>query len=403
MKNIYIGLSVISLSLLSILMYRKNKIEKINSQKNHKGINEILDLFTSLHQDKIQIKTISVYDWRKPYSHLLLGSLTPYLFETLSINENIVPEGHHNRPGTIKEKKYICVHDTGDGTFSAHQWSNIVHDGNYSSGEKYDCSFQYVVGNDGIWHNIPDNEVAFHAGDGTQYDYEEIDSCLKSTGKYNNVSISKDGYYEINGNKSCVKVPLNDKGEIPVTSDINDHGIRIVDKKGKYYIGRTWWSPTYQKIGNRGGNCNSIGIESCINKGTDVFWTWMKLAKLVAYLMDVNNLTIEDVVSHHFFSGKNCPMTIRENGFWKYFLNTMVMTEYKLLQYVKDGYLIYIENNNKDIIGDNGKVIKRPVNDTVVEYNIIVVKDDDIDFKTFKSVVPGENNILENYDGGFFS
>ena len=57
--------------------------------------------------------------------------------------------------------------------------------------------------------------------------------------------------------------------------------------------------------------------------------------------------------------------------------------------------------NNKDIIGDNGKVIKRPVNDTVVEYNIIVVKDDDIDFKTFKSVVPGENNILENYDGGF--
>ena len=129
----------------------------------------------------------------------------------------------------------------------------------------------------------------------------------------------------------------------------------------------------------------------------------MKLAKLVAYLMDVNNLTIEDVVSHHFFSGKNCPMTIRENGFWKYFLNTMVMTEYKLLQYVKDGYLIYFENNNKDIIGDNGKVIKRPVNDTVVEYNIIVVKDDDIDFKTFKSVVPGENNILENYEGGFYS
>jgi hypothetical protein len=96
-------------------------------------------------------------------------------------------------------------------------------------------------------------------------------------------------------------------------------------------------------------------------------------------------------------------MTIRENGFWKYFLNTMVMTEYKLLQYVKDGYLIYFENNNKDIIGDNGKVIKRPVNDTVVEYNIIVVKDDDIDFKTFKSVVPGENNILENYEGGFYS
>ena len=386
---------------LNIFNLKSSNYNIMNTQTktNEDGIKEILSLFTSLHQQKVQIKKIKAYDWKKPYDHILLGSLTPYLFESLEINENIVPEGHTNRPGTIKEKKYICVHDTADGTFNAEQWSNIVHDGNYSGGGKYDASFQYVVGNDGIWHNIPDNEVAYHAGDGTYYDYIEIPSCVFGNDKHPIITISNDGYYEINGEKSCIETPRNDKGDIPKSSDINDVGVRCVVKDGEYYLGLTWWSDTYSKIGNRGGNVNSIGIESCLNKGSDIYLTWMKLAKLVAYLMDRNNFSIDDVVSHHFFSGKNCPMTIRENGFWKYFLDTMVMTEYKLLKYINDGYSIFIESNNKELIDDNGKVIKRPENSTEVEYNIIVIKDDNIDFKTFTTIIPGKDEVLESIDG----
>ena len=391
------------MSLLSIFFniffFKSSNLMESKKQKNEEGIKEILSLFTSLHQEKVQIKRIKAYDWRNPYDHILLGSLTPYLFESLEIHENIVPEGHENRPGTIKEKKYICVHDTGDGAFNAHQWSKIVHDGKFPGGGIYENSFQYVVGNDGIWHNIPDNEVAYHAGDGVDYDYEEIPSCIFGNEKHPIITISNDGYYEINGNKSCVKCPLNDKGEIPINSDINEHGVRCVVKDGQYYLGLTWWSNTHKKIGNRGGNVNSIGIESCLNKGSDIFLTWMKLAKLVAYLMDKNKFSIDDVVSHHFFSGKNCPKTIKDNGFWKYFLDTMVMTEYKLLKYINDGYTISIESKNKDLIDENGKVIKRPEHSTEVEYNIIVIKEDMIDFKTFKSIIPGEDEDIETIDG----
>ena len=57
---------------------------------------------------------------------------------------------------------------------------------------------------------------------------------------------------------------------------------------GKYYIGETYYSSTYEKISNRGGNNNSIGIESCITVGTDIYLTWQKTAKLVAKLLNID-------------------------------------------------------------------------------------------------------------------
>ena len=75
----------------------------------------------------------------------------------------------------IKPKYYITVHDTGDAdpTHTAKFWSNTVRDEYWEQG-KYACSYQYVVGNDGTYHNIPDEEVAYHAGDGTKFDYRDI-------------------------------------------------------------------------------------------------------------------------------------------------------------------------------------------------------------------------------------
>ena len=35
----------------------------------------------------------------------------------------------------------------------------------------------------------------------------------------------------------------------------------------------------------------------------------MKDAKLIDYLIDKYNLTIDNVVLHHYFFGKDCPMT----------------------------------------------------------------------------------------------
>lgn len=42
------------------------------------------------------------------------------------------------------------------------------------------------------------------------------------------VTISEDGYFEIDGEKSQIKAPLKSDNQIPTTSEINDAGIRVV-------------------------------------------------------------------------------------------------------------------------------------------------------------------------------
>lgn len=46
---------------------------------------------------------------------------------------------------------------------------------------------------------------------------------------------------------------------------------------------------------------NSIGIETMVNQGSDLYLTWQKTAKLVAHLLIDNNLTIM-MLNHTTFS-----------------------------------------------------------------------------------------------------
>ena len=111
---------------------------------------------------------------------------------------------------------------------------------------------------------------------------------------------------------------------------------------------------TYKKIANRGGNNNGIGMEVCINEGADIYLNYQRSAKLTAYLMDKFNLTIEDVKPHHYFSGKPCPATLKNNGLWDYFLQ-MVKIEYDVLQFIKEGYEIKFISNTNNIL-ENGRI-----------------------------------------------
>ena len=125
-------------------------------------------------------------------------------------------------------------------------------------------------------------------------------------------------------------------------------------KKTKYYIGETYFSGGYMLIANRGGNNNSIGIESCINDGTDIYYTWQKTAKLVANLLYNNNLTFDDVKQHHYYSGKNCPQTMRMNGMWPYFME-LVKVEYEAIELMKEGYKFKLLVND-ECVNELGRV-----------------------------------------------
>ena len=351
----------------------------------------LLDYFSSIHNSKVPIQEITVQAWQGNYQHILKQSLSKYLFSPLNITTNLAPSSNKNFENIKKPKYYICVHDTGCGVHTAKEWNEAVVN-EFIDGSKYSASFQYVVGNDGIYHNIPDDVIGHHAGDGYVVDYKLYDSNVEFNGNLKPIiTISNDGYFEIDNVKSVIKAPLKN-GEIPLTSDINDQGIRTVVKNGKYYLGETWFSNSFNKVSNHGGNVNSIGIESCVNKGSDIYYTWMKDAKLIAFLMDKYNLSINDVVPHHFFSGKDCPMTMRHSNMYQH-VKDLALIEFKILQFVKNGFKISFECDNKEFVSNEGKVIKVPQKDLKVHYIVTVEKEGIKYSKGFTSVIPGMKSL----------
>lgn len=344
-----------------------------------------MSILESLHNDNIIAKKIYVYGWENngesSYYYDLYGSVNKYLAEPLIITEALIPANLDNRPSIIKPStKYITIHDTA----AAKKNSGATAHKNYVVNGGGGTSWHYSIGNDGIYHHLPNNEVAYHAGDGSRL-YELISSGIKASRNNPLVTISSDGYYELDGIRSTVLAP-QDNGKILSSEKINDLGIKvIVGEDNYYYIGNTWFSNTYQLIGNAGGNRNSIGIESCIDQGSDLYLTWQRLAKLVAYLLEEQNLTIDAVVQHHYFSGKDCPKTMRHANMWKDFLN-LVEAELLVRKLLKNYSVSFISNS--EYLDNNGRVIKITKEEIRVKYTIkITDKNNIIESKDFISIL----------------
>lgn len=61
------------------------------------------------------------------------------------------------------------------------------------------------------------------------------------------------------------------------------------------------------------GNKKSIGIEICMNEGIDRNAANKRAATLIAILMYDLNIPINNVVTHYYWSGKNCPRLLLDN------------------------------------------------------------------------------------------
>ena len=76
---------------------------------------------------------------------------------------------------------------------------------------------------------------------------------------------------------------------------------------------------------SRQGNRDSIGIEICMHQGIDQKAANERAALLAAILIYDLNLAIERVVTHHYWSGKNCPRLLLDDGKpghkWQQFLD----------------------------------------------------------------------------------
>ena len=74
--------------------------------------------------------------------------------------------------------------------------------------------------------------------------------------------------------------------------------------------------------------------------------------------MDDYNFGIDQIVQHHYFSGKNCPQTMRTEGYWQHFLS-LVEVEYQMLQYKKLGFTFELEPININYVNNIGRIINR--------------------------------------------
>ena len=325
-------------------------------------------VFEEMHNKKVDLMSVHVFGWenegKSSYDHDLVTSVSKYLFEDLEITEAFISKDLDNRPGIIKEStKYITVHDTA----GAREGSGAVAHMKYVTNGGGGTSWHYSLGNDGIFHHIPNNEVAYHAGDGSRT-YSLENTNVKATNRDPEVAISLDGYYTLNNIKSTIIAPTKDE-KILSKEYLNDMSIEIqIGEDGNYHMGVTWYSKSYNLIANGGGNRNSIGIESCIDYGSDLYLTWQKLAKLVAFLLEEQNLNLDAVVQHHFFSGKDCPMTMRHANMWDHFLD-LVDAEYFVRTKMKD-YKISISPKSNNL-KDNGRVILPVKGELEYSLNII--------------------------------
>ena len=353
-------------------------------------IEKIKQLLIKGRNLSISSKTFKVFGYQYNYYTECFGDLNAYYFGNHEVIEKLIPLELDNRPGTIKEKTlYVCVHDTASAAKTA---GSLAHAAYVCAGGG-GTSWHYSCGDDAIYHHIPDNEVAYHAGDGTKINYHTINTGVRATTKIPCIEII-DGYFYLNGVKSCIEIPdltvvkeLDNyyytsfgvvqgkvkgenikEGKVNLnlnTSDINDAGINTLIIDGYYHFTPIYYNKGYGFVANRLGNLYSIGIETMVNEGSNLLVTWHKCAKLVAHLLIENNLDISCVKPHHFFSGKPCPMTMRYNKMWDYFMS-MVLVEFEILKLIGDDIKITLEYNGPN----NGGVLLEEVVDK--SYNIVI-------------------------------
>ena len=141
-----------------------------------------------------------------------------------------------------------------------------------------------------IYQHVPVDEIAYHAGDGRTYNFELIDTGVEYTVKNPHLVFDEsDHHLHINGIKSVLMAPKGDDGKYHYR--ITPAGLYITEgKNGHYWINSFYYNPTYDAISNKGGNRNSIGIESCIFDGVSYSKVMRKYANLVAHLLNLYNL-----------------------------------------------------------------------------------------------------------------
>ncbi len=292
----------------------------------------------------------------KSYGHLYF-----YLNQESEIIEKLLPESNRNRTGIECDVVYIVCHDTGNPNKGADAEANANYC--YNSGATTSTGWHYTVGNDGIYQTIPEGEVGYHAHGGAYAYAEFIKTNVKAQWKKPNISLSDDGYIMFNNEKSNYRAPSPNS---PLTSD---GPVYQIGEDGYYYISKLWDGTEYDVNCVQGGNANSVGIESCVDAGSDYMLTSRIFAKLVAEIALRHDVDLLRVIQHNTSSGKDCPNGMRATDFW-YTFKDMISLEIFAKTVLADYNFAWtgtgdIDNTGKIALGTKA---------TEVNYSVVVTK-----------------------------
>lgn len=286
-----------------------------------------------------------------------------YVNEKATVYEYFMNVGG-SRPGEALESlEFVTIHDTANTASSA---DGLTHAKLLQNG--YDrASWNFAIDETGAYQSIPVGEVAWHAGDGRN-NFNLTDTGVKATVKYPTLTINEDGYYALNGVRSNIAAPKAG-ARLATTEDITPSGIYIEIRNGNYYINTTYYNTDYGYISNGGGNHNSVGIETCVNEGSDYATTLRHTAKLVAEILIQGNLSVDRVMQHNNFSGKPCPLAMRTTKYWYNFLDLVSLEKFAKTAFPD---ATFTWTSQSDILDNTGKIKEVIGNNTEVSYSVTV-------------------------------
>ncbi len=349
-----------------------------------KTLDEFLE---KINKSEIKSRKYYTYGYQEEYAKTenISYGYVPFLnnFGFSEVEEIIPVTNPNNRCGIKKESiEYIVVHDTANGapTATAKAHSNWLMSMANDTTSKTIVSWHYTVDDNGYIHHIPIDEVAYHAGDGAKVKLDFIETNIPYFENIK-VDISSDGYFVINNQKTTISSERDENGfiirKLPylgVNTRKSDHNTIL--------LSNTYYNKSFDTIANRGGNLNSIGIETCVNYGHDYITTMRITAYLVAKLLAELDLGIDRVKQHNSFSGKDCPKTIREANMWEEFIELIELNLFCMKE-LKDKKILF-NSNTPEYLDNTGKIIKYQEG-MIVEYQMTI--DDKV--YNFKSKLGG--------------
>lgn len=332
------------------------------------------------------------------YYRDIVGSVSKLLYnEPLTINDQYYATANANEKnhgGKMSSIEFITVHYTGNMAKGSTASANANYFATNTS-----TSIHYVTGNDGVFSVLDDSYVAYHAGDGTSVKFEWFPTGVTykdGDPVYPVFGITANSKFSINGTETTISVPEGTTAATKKVTDskwINDMGLAFKIVDGQYYMGTTWWCYSQVaegRICSKGGNLNSIGIESAVNPESNLWYTWQRTAQLVAKLMLENDLDITRVKGHHFYSAKDCPQPLLENDleiWWKFI--EMVEHEYDMLTKYKDYQFTFELDTETTAVNNNGRVVEQPLYTEVVTYTVTIDNGTTSETITLSTIVEG--------------